>query len=102
MAQSIMVSALVDSGADATMFPITLLQQVNARYVGTRNMRGVAGFSFPVNLYSVVVVIGSIEVWGIQAIGMRNSKEAIIGRDVLNQVITTLNGLAYTLEISDH
>lgn len=37
------ISALVDSGADATMLPITLLEEVAAEEVETRFLRGVTG-----------------------------------------------------------
>jgi hypothetical protein len=37
--------ALVDSGADGTMIPLSILQQVGARYQETVQMRGVAGSS---------------------------------------------------------
>jgi hypothetical protein len=37
----------------------------------------------------------------IQVVGDTEGEEAILGRDVLNQLIVTLNGLASVVEISD-
>ena len=58
-AHEVTLSVLVDSGADATMLPITALQSVGARYVETRQMRGIVGVAYPVDLYLVTVRIGS-------------------------------------------
>jgi hypothetical protein len=49
------LSALVDSGADATMLPITALQSIGGRYVETRQMRGIVGLAYPVDLYLVSI-----------------------------------------------
>ena len=37
------ITALVDSGADATMIPVNVLTTAGARYVEQRQMRGVVG-----------------------------------------------------------
>lgn len=56
-------SALVDSGADATMIPVSLQF---AHYHRTR----------------------------IDVVGNQETDEAIIGRDILNHLVVTLDGLA--------
>ena len=91
--------ALVDSGADATMLPITVLQAMEARYVETRQMRGVTGIAYLVDLYLVTVRIGPHTIPAIRAVGATPDGEAIIGRDVLNQLVVTLNGLASVTEV---
>lgn len=94
------VLALVDSGADATLIPLETLNQIDAEYVTTRRMRGVLGKAYKVDIYVVAVEIGQHRVEGIHAIGIeRGEEEPIIGRDVLNQLIVTLNGLGEVLEI---
>jgi len=95
----LLISALVDSGADATMLPLSILQQIGARFVETRQMRGVTGVAQKVDCYRVTVRIGSQVIPGIRAIATTSSQEAIIGRDVLNQLVVTLNGLAQVVEI---
>ena len=37
----------------------------------------------------------------VEVIGRQGVDEIVIGRDVLNQLIVTLNGLAHVTEISD-
>ncbi len=94
------VTALIDSGADATMIPTDVLHAAGARYVGHLQMRGVVGESVKVKLYLTAVHIGDHHIHGIRAIGGKIDSEAIIGRDVLNQLEITLNGLAHETWIS--
>lgn len=91
------IVALVDSGADATMIPVDILQRVGALYHEPRIMRGVTGHRLTVDIYLVHVQIGPYRIAGIEAIGMLNTTEAIIGRDVLNQLELTLHGPAHEL-----
>ncbi|MCP4361070.1 MAG: hypothetical protein GY796_23935 [Chloroflexi bacterium] len=92
------VIALLDSGADATMIPTDVLTAAGARYVEQKQMRGVVGESVKVNL--TAVHIGDHTIHGIRAVGVPSGSEAIIGRDVLNQLKVTLNGLAHETKIS--
>lgn len=63
-------------------------------------MRGIAGKPVPVELYFVTVQIDQFNLPGIKAVASRSSNEAIIGRDVLNHLIVTLDGIAGQTEIS--
>jgi predicted aspartyl protease len=96
------LSALVDSGADATMVPIDALHKVGARYVETRQMRGVTGVTYPVDLYSLIVQIGSQTIPPIRAIAATSEGDTIVGRDILNQLVVTLNGPANVTEVLSH
>ena len=93
------VWAMVDSGADATVIPIRILDAIGADYKETAWMRGTAGGRIEVDLYLVAIRIGSNLINGLHVIGSPNQTEAIIGRDVLNQLVVTLNGHAETTEI---
>ena len=88
------ITALVDSGADATMIPVQILRAAGARYVEQRQMRGVVGQAVRVNLYLTAVHLGGYVLHGIRVIGLDHPDEAIIGRDVLNQLELVLNGPA--------
>ena len=94
------LTALVDSGADGTMIPLDILQTVWATFVERRTMRGVTGERVRVNLYAIIVSVGAHSIYGIRAVAIPSGSEAIIGRDVLNQLIVTLNGLAHSIEVS--
>lgn len=92
--------AQVDSGADVTMLPREILRQANARYLVTRSMRGVTGHRMSVDTYLVSIQIGPHRIMGIQAVSMLEGAEAIIGRDVLNQLEITLHGPAQELWVA--
>lgn len=98
--RAVEVVALLDSGADATNLPYGLLKRIGARFAQTNQMRGIAGKPVPVELYFVTVQIDQFTLPGIKAVASRSSNEAIIGRDVLNHLIITLDGIAGQTEIS--
>ena len=92
--------AIVDSGADACLIPIRLLHELNLLPVRRATMRGISGESVPVEVFLLSVEIGSITIPGVRVIGDRHGHELIIGRDVLNQWIVTLNGLAGVVDVT--
>lgn len=95
----ITVSALVDSGADATMVPIHLITQLGATSQEKRWLSGIAGGRYSVGMYTLFVKLGSFEMY-VPVVGDPTNNEVILGRDVLNHLIVALNGLAETVEIS--
>ena len=88
------VAAILDSGADGCLVPINILQELNLLPIRKAMMRGVSGIGQSVDIYLVSMSIGPILVNGVRVIGDRHGSELIIGRNVLNQLITTLDGLA--------
>lgn len=97
---SLSLRALVDSGADATFIPLRHLNRIGARKVDSRTMREASGLSYPVDIYEVTLQIGSYVVPKVYAAANKTSTELILGQDVLNYFVVTLNGLAYLVEIS--
>lgn len=92
--------ALVDSGADGTMIPIDVLRAIGAEYEDTVYMRGVIGQSQTVDRYTITLRISKYIVQTVHAVAVSPEREAVVGRDVLNHMVTTLNGPAYTTEIA--
>jgi predicted aspartyl protease len=97
---AVLVTGLLDSGADATMIPVHLLKRIGAEKVDQRRMTDASDLSYLVDIYEVAVRIGIFTIPQVHAIANRKNREVTIGRDVLNYLIVTLNGLAYTVEIS--
>jgi len=97
---TVTLSAIVDSGSDATMIPKHFLQEIEAVFVRKGWVSGISGVRQQVNLYLVDVQIGSYIVPSIRVVETNNQREAILGRDVLNQLIIKLNGLAQVTEIT--
>jgi predicted aspartyl protease len=100
-ANPFVLRALIDSGADATFIPIRHLRRIQAKKVDERRARDASGLSYPVDIYAVSITVGPFKHPAIEVVGNRQSEDTILGRDILNHLIVTLNGLAYVVEISD-
>ena len=95
----IYLQAIADTGSDATMIPLRYLRQLQARKGHTQMLSGVAGGRYEVDLYGVSVQIGSHRPVYVDAVGTVANNEAIIGRDVLNQFVVTLNAPSHVVEV---
>ncbi len=93
-------TALVDTGSDASMFPIDILKGAGARYVDQSMMRPLVGEPVEVSLYVTAVHVAGYAIHGIHAIAQPVGSEAILGRDVLNELDITLKGLAQEIWIA--
>ncbi|MBX3056940.1 MAG: retroviral-like aspartic protease family protein [Anaerolineae bacterium] len=94
------ITAMVDSGADATILPRLFLENAGAEQVGRARMRWGNERGKVYDVYLAVIEIGPFQVHGIRILADREGREAILGRDALNQLVVTLNGLANMVEIS--
>ena len=99
--QSRTLTGLIDSGSDATQLPLSILRSIGARPVDRRWVRDLAGIRYAVAVYAVRLQIGDLALPEMEVIGREGMAEVIVGRDVLNQLIVTLNGLPYIAELSD-
>jgi len=93
--------ALVDSGSDGTMVPLRVLEQLNARRAGQAIIRGITGGRRVINLYEVTIQVGNLALGKFQVVGDDVNDEIVLGRDVLNQLVVTLNGLAQVVEVAE-
>lgn len=93
------VSALLDSGSDGTLLPIDLLESIGAKPVGPARVHGLWGGSRSANMYLVKLYIGPHQLFAVRVAGVRAEDECIIGRNVLNHLVITLNGHAGVVEI---
>jgi predicted aspartyl protease len=98
---SSVLSAIVDSGADGTIFPLRALQQAGAERVGQAGMRWGSHRSQVYDVYLATIQIGPYEIYGVRILADKQNSQGVLGRNVLNQFIVTLNGLANLVEISD-
>ena len=93
-------TALIDSGADGTLLPIDLLEEIGARFEYEATLRGVTGESRAVDIYVADITIGGHTIPVVRMIAGSEGIEPILGRNVLNQFVITLNGLAGVTEIA--
>lgn len=92
-------TALIDTGADATLIPLDMLKSIKARRVDTKFARNADGTRYAVRLYSIKVTTGPYTVYGVDAVANEKTSEVILGRDVLNQLVVKLDGIAQLTEI---
>ena len=93
------VSAFIDSGADGTILPLDILQAVGAEYEDTVWLRGTAGGRRQLDSYTVSIYIETESAHAISAVATPIGSEPLIGRDVLNQFVVTLDGIANVAEV---
>lgn len=84
--------AVVDSGSDATLVPLTHLQAIGAEETAPGWMIGITGHRQPVSLYFIDVYLGEQAFPGIRVIADKTAQEIILGRDVLNKLPLFLDG----------
>jgi predicted aspartyl protease len=94
------LTALIDSGADATLIPIDMLEEVGARHVGDATLRGWAGDRYPADIYLVNLIIGVHALPAVRVAAVPSGTEPVLGRNALNHLIITLNGPAAVTEIA--
>ncbi len=94
------LSAIVDSGADATLVPASYLHQIHARHSRRAWMRGTAGGRILVDLYAISLRLSQFTQAHLEVVADTENDELILGRDVLNHLSITLNGPANAVEIA--
>jgi hypothetical protein len=83
------------------MIPARHLHRIRARFVDKRRLRDSANLSYFVDIHHVAIRIGPFYHARLEVVANRQSNDVILGRDVLNHMIVTLNGLAQVVELSD-
>lgn len=101
MASRFSLPALIDSGSDGSMLPIDILRQIKARRSGRVAMRTITGVRSFVDIYEVWLRVGPHTFPKVRVAADRYNPLMILGRDVLNQMMVVLNGLAATTEIHE-
>lgn len=96
--EPLLLTAQLDSGADASMMPVAILEQVGARFEATQFAHDFSGQTHMVDLYSAAITLAG-RTFYLRVIAQEDSSEGIIGRDVLNHMVVTLNGPAASTEI---
>lgn len=88
------ISLLLDSGADATILPIQLLQKIKAPMTRMGILRGIHGVRKKTRLYRISLRIGNNTINRVEAASSETWNQAVLGRDVLNYLVVTLDGPA--------
>jgi len=94
-----MVDGMVDTGADMTVAPLKLMRAIRATVGGLQSIRSQWGEARAVKIYMVDVKVEGINFPGIWVVGDEHSQEVVLGRNLLNRMKITLDGLTEQLEI---
>ena len=93
------LTVIVDSGADATILPLRTLKEAQLKRVGQARMRWGPHAGELYDVYLATLVIGPYQIFGVRILADKENRQKILGRNALNQLIVTLNGLAGVVEI---
>lgn len=95
------VGAIIDTGADATIVPVSFLRQVAARRSFEATMRSQWGERRRVYLYLVDLQLETLTLPGIYVVGDDQGDEVVLGRDVLNRLRVLLDGPRRVSQVLD-
>ncbi len=91
--------AFVDTGSDTLLVPYGHLESLGAQIDNRKTLRSQWGERRTVDVYLLDVGIGDIRLPLIEVVADERGSEVILGRNVLNKLIVTLNGPKQELEI---
>ena len=94
------LSALVDTGADATIVPTMYIEQLNIPADDRKYLRSQWGERRIVDVYWVDIGIGDLRLPLMEIVADDLGNDVILGRNILNKLILLLNGPKNTLEVS--
>lgn len=101
-ANTLLLTALIDTGADGTLVPYQILQKAGFRpNRQRRRLFSVQTGQPPETVlgYSVTIQIGDIQLSEVDVYGSRTVNEVILGRNVLNRMVFTYDGPAQLFEL---
>lgn len=84
--------AIIDTGADITLVPLSLLDDIAAPMVTKTHIRSQWGERRTVTVFAVDIEIAGLRLPSIEVIGDERGREIVLGRNVLNKLKLLLNG----------
>ncbi len=101
-AESLSVRAMLDSGSSLTALPLHTLKALNAPVYDRLTISGYENKKTRARTYIVAIKVAGHRFWPLEVIGLPRD-DAILGRDVLNQFIITLDGpsLAFKMHLPE-
>lgn len=91
--------ALIDSGADISIIPMSYLRRISAPLIGRDRARSVWGDSRSVGVYAVSFKLEGLQIKTLRVLADEQGDEIVIGRTVLNRLKIILDGWASVVDI---
>lgn len=95
----VQLALMLDTGANVTALPLRELNRIDAEYLESVMLYGIAGGRVRVDMYRVAIQLGPHIFGRIRVAGIAAANNAVLGRDVLNQLTVILDGPANMTEI---
>jgi predicted aspartyl protease len=93
------VPAIIDTGADGSLVPQVLLDQIGAPIVDSKRIRSHWGEWRQVLVFAVDIGIEDFRLAAVEVVGDDQGSEVILGRNVLNRLRLLLDGPREELRI---
>jgi predicted aspartyl protease len=93
------LEALIDSGADITVIPLSYLRQLGVPPINQGTARSLWGDRRAVHIYAVSLRLDRLHIRALQVLGDEQGDEIVLGRTVLNRLHIVLDGPAAVAEI---
>ncbi|MDW8326160.1 MAG: aspartyl protease family protein [Anaerolineales bacterium] len=91
--------AVVDTGADICLVPITLLSGLDVPPIGYRYLRSAWGQRQSVSVFALDIGIGTIRLPSMEVAAYPVGEEVILGLNARNRLVVILNGPKQMLEL---
>jgi len=99
-ARSVPLQALVDSGASTTLIPVRLVNDLGLRKIKESAVSGYDGRKERRGVYVVNLEFSGLMFLNRPVVAIPNRDYALVGRDILNSHVTTLDGPRLELSIA--
>ena len=93
------VPAQIDTAADLTVLPQSLIKNLGLAQIGTLLIGGLGGITYTLPTYVVLIGIHDLVPQPIKVVASADEEWPLLGRDLLNSVRLTLDGPQSVLEI---
>ena len=86
------MTAIIDTGADATIIPRDLIDDLEAPFIDDAYLKSQWGEQFAVKLFMVDIGLGDTRLPSVYVVADDYTDEIILGRNVLNRLRLLLDG----------
>ena len=93
------IEAMVDTGADATILPRSLIDEIEAPFIDDAWLSSQWGEWFAVKIFTVDVGFDNFRLPSVRVVADERSDEVILGRNILNRLRLLLDGPAQETEL---